>query len=941
MCDDDSWRFGDVAAKRLDKTVGVYGCELVPATTTKSVTGTTRGEELFHRPELYRPWREPGQHKVAAAMIGKEQEIEFLTRRNNELRTESMALQRELQRTLVRAKTAEQGENEVHDKEMRHARDSMTDMKTQMETTKTSSEHQLRIVRSEHEAELKQLQAKVKLAQDSAQDAAQLYSRQLTEVKAAAAREVSLVQQLCTARTAELQNELDATKDGLRRLQDRTAELLAASQDEARRTEERCVRQLTEQEKRLEKMRTELHSQIQTLEADRDGLRAELHDSKEQAKASAFDLLETEARFKDWNVRLLSDLDQLYEYYYAVVRDVRGGDEGIAMISKPQEHGDKAGAASLKGVMERVADRLQMLTVLKQQHSLASQGLQKKIRSLEASSASTVDLFRRTSDEKDVQLSRLYAEVTEAKSRQARLEKAFEEVKVLAAKADARLLDAAHRLQFHADDLQVSLSHMGPHPVAPTGTVTFVATHVEGAAVLWEADAAVMQAAMSTCHDVLRAKIRQFGGYEFQSEASTMLIAFQDPLAAARFALEGQEWLLRARWPIDLMNHHAAREETAGGHVVSRGLRVAMTIHQGEAQTEESSVPLGPGIGRTQYYGKTLTQLMLLASFCSGGQIILSAAVWLGIRDKLKDLGDPAAAELGQHRIAVANRGVGSRSDSFTSAEMVTLHQLVPRSLQGRTFAREGTFDSSVSAGGIGLSTHFAAAARASVATEVAGLRSRGQELSRAVATLAEEAESVCTSVTSLACKVRDAQVNGRIYSQADIVAHIAAIDRIVARTDVIRRDSERVGQSQRETIAAIRVLEEQVALQAKVSMSEDEYKKKLDLVNDRANERLHEQRLQSEHHIQQLRSSLQRAEAAAAELRKQSAPAMKDDTKASPQRAASLANVSAMLPGATNSAKGAAPRPKSASASRPHKAIAEAHKRTASKEPAKKTGAH
>jgi hypothetical protein len=210
------------------------------------------------------------------------------------------------------------------------------------------------------------------------------------------------------------------------------------------------------------------------------------------------------------------------------------------------------------------------------------------------------------------------------------------------------------------------------------------------------------------------------------------------------------------------------------------------------------------------------------------------------------------------------------------------------------------------------------------------------------VATLAEEAESVGTSVTSLACKVRDAQVNGRIYSQADIVAHIAAIDRIVARTDVVRRDSERVGQSQRETIAAIRVLEEQVALQAKVSMSEDEYKKKLDLVNDRANERLHEQRLQSEHHIQQLRSSLQRAEAAAAELRKQSAPAMKDDTKASPQRTASLANVSAMLPGATNSAKGAAPRPKSASASRPHKAIAEAaQKRTASKEPAKKTGAH
>lgn len=915
---DDDWRFADDVARRLDKSVGVYGADVVPATSTKTATGgTTRGEELFARPELYRPWRAPEQQRAAAIVVGKEQEIEHLTRKNNELRTETASLQRELQRALQRAKLAEQGANEDYERTLRQHRDQITELKGQLETQKTSSEHQLRIVRSEHEAELKKMQAKVQLAQDGANESGGLYARQLGEVKAAASREVTLVQQLSAARAAELQNELEATKDSLRRLQERTASLIADSHGETRRTEDRCLSQLAEQEQRFDKMRSELHSQVQELETERDRLRIDVHDAEEKAKAAQFDLSECEARFKDWNVRLLSDLDQLYEYYYAVVRDVKGGDEGTALVVK-SEPGDKSASGSLKGVMERVADRLQQLTVLKQQHTLASQGLQKKIRSLEASSASANDLFRRTSEEKDVQLSRLYAEAADAKSRLQRLETAVTEVKGLTDEATAHLLSAAHRLQFFSDDLQTSLTHMGPPPVAPSGTVTFAALHIDGAAVLWDADGSAMQSALTICTDVVRAKIRQFGGYEFAAEAGTMQIAFQQPEDSVRFALEAQEWLLRARWPIDLLKHHAAREEVVNGVVAFRGLRVGITLHRGESQLEETSVPIGVGTGRSVYFGKTVTQLMHLASFCSGGQIVASAPVWTGVRDVLATLGAPAVAELGQHRIAIASRGSGTRGDAFSSSETVTLHQFLPKSLSVRTFAREGTLDSSVSAGGIGLSSHFSQMARAAVAAEVATLRTRADQVRKAIETLSEEAQSVGSSVTSLSCKVRDAQVNGRIYSQADIVAHVAAIDRIVARTEVVRRDVERVSTAQADTMNAAKQLEEQVILQTKVSMNDDEYKKKLDLINDRGNERLYELKLQSDHQIQQLRSALQKSEGTIAELKKQAATSSANETA----RTNSLAGISAVS---------AAPKEKAAEAtkSRPRTASTT---RTASK---------
>jgi len=868
----DEWRFSDTTAKKISRTVGAYAAEVTPGAAVKSVTGVARGEELFHRPELYRPWRAPATQRHAEQLVGKESEIEALTKRNSELRTETAMLQRELQRTQQKLRSEELGNSEKHEREVNKLNTQIKDLKRELDQLKASSDHQLRVVRSEHEIELKDLRGKVKLAQDAANDSGAQYQKQMAEVKNAAAREVQLIQQLAHARTAELQNELDASRDSLRRIQERTNAMLAESQGEMRRSEDRCLKQLKDQEVRYEEMRTQLYSEIHSLVAQRDAYAAELSASKEKLQGVVFEANETEARFKDWNVRLLSDLDQLHQYYSAVVADVAGGPRA----GRPDvDHGAGDGASTLKGVMERVADRLQSLTTLRQQHAHASQGLLKKISTLETASLTAQELHNKAADEKEVQLTRLYSDTGEAKNRQARLEKAFAELKAQVETLQGKLLNAAHRLQFFSDDLNASLQgHKVPSNPPRGGAVTFVVTTVQGAAVLWESATTVMQSAMTICNDIIRAKLRQYGGYEFDADGASMMFAFHDPVSAFRFCLETQVWLVRARWPPELEEHHDSRTEVrakapgTADLTLFRGLRVGMAIHHGHADVEISEVPVGVGECRVQYYGKTVLQLLHLSGLATGGQVVSSAAAWAAI-DNLADIGAVAMTDMGQHRISVTQRGPSDDREVQVS-EMTGVLQVLPSELKERQFSRDDTYDSTVTQQGAIMGSHLSQFRRAVIAAEVAALRKHYGSLAKATDTIGREMASVAASVNAVSCKLRDAQVHGRVYSQADIVAHIAALDRIVARSEMIKRDVDRAITGQKDHAAQVKALEEQLMAHTKVTMTEDEFKKKLELVHERCNEKLFEGRLQNEHQLQQLRNALTRAEANVADLRKQ-----------------------------------------------------------------------
>ncbi len=156
---------------------------------------------------------------------------------------------------------------------------------------------------------------------------------------------------------------------------------------------------------------------------------------------------------------------------------------------------------------------------------------------------------------------------------------------------------------------------------APTGTVTFLFTDVEGSTRLWERHTAAMEDALARHDEILRDTIVEHGGYVFSMAGDAYSAAFsraRDAVAAARLA---QERLGAAEWP--------------GGVEI----RVRMGLHTGEALERDGD-----------YFGPTLSRAARLMAAGWGGQVLLSdvaarlvsdvGTVDLGVY-RLKDLGEP------------------------------------------------------------------------------------------------------------------------------------------------------------------------------------------------------------------------------------------------------------------------------------------------------------
>jgi hypothetical protein len=399
-----------------------------------------------------------------------------------------------------------------------------------------------------------------------------------------------------------------------------------------------------------------------------------------------------------------------------------------------------------------------------------------------------------------------------------------------------------------------------------------VSAVIQGAAVLWDTAPTLMQAAMAIANRILRAKLREFGGYEFDTDGAGMLAAFHNATAACQFCLEAQVWLLQAKWPQELRDHANSADESPvgeiGGALMFHGLRVGMAVHHGTVDARTTNVPDGPDHHRVQYHGPTVLQLLHLASFATGGQITISMPVWVQVKDDLVALGKPAVSDLGQHRLAFHRSGANDRLSTATS-EMVGLFQVLPASLARRSFVAGISTDAMAHQGmSGGIPSQLSQFRRTVVGNESAALRHSSSALAKAVSVLDEEAVMVAESVKSVSCKLRDAQVHGRMYSQADIIAHIASLDRVVTRTDVIQRDVDRVIKSQKQQAAGMRSLEEQIAQHARVALTEDEFKRKIDLVHDRCSEKAFESKLASDHQVQQLRNALSKSEGLVGTLR-------------------------------------------------------------------------
>ena len=134
----------------------------------------------------------------------------------------------------------------------------------------------------------------------------------------------------------------------------------------------------------------------------------------------------------------------------------------------------------------------------------------------------------------------------------------------------------------------------------PSGTVTLLFTDVEGFTEMVDrlGDAEVYLL-MRRHHAIVAEALSRHGGLELERQGDGLLLAFEDPAAALRCAIEIQRELAvhSARWP-------------------DRPLRVRMGLHLGQ-----------PLRDRDVYFGRVLIVGSRIMSLARGGEILISSAV--------------------------------------------------------------------------------------------------------------------------------------------------------------------------------------------------------------------------------------------------------------------------------------------------------------------------
>jgi predicted ATPase/class 3 adenylate cyclase len=158
---------------------------------------------------------------------------------------------------------------------------------------------------------------------------------------------------------------------------------------------------------------------------------------------------------------------------------------------------------------------------------------------------------------------------------------------------------------------------------APSGTVTFLFTDIEGSTKLWQLDEAAMGLAVSRHDELLRATILECGGAVFSAMGDGFAAAFTSAHAALRAAELAQERLTQEEWS------------------TAEPVRVRMGLHTGEAEERHGD-----------YFGTAVNRAARLMAVGHGGQILCSSAT-----AELLD-GDVVLVDLGEHRLRDLDRSL-------------------------------------------------------------------------------------------------------------------------------------------------------------------------------------------------------------------------------------------------------------------------------------------
>jgi predicted ATPase/class 3 adenylate cyclase len=156
---------------------------------------------------------------------------------------------------------------------------------------------------------------------------------------------------------------------------------------------------------------------------------------------------------------------------------------------------------------------------------------------------------------------------------------------------------------------------------APSGTVTFLFTDIEGSTRVWQLDEAAMREAVRRHDALLQATILECGGVVFSTMGDGFAAAFTSAGAALRAAELAQERLTKEEW------------------TSAEPVRVRIGLHSGEAEERDGD-----------YFGTAVNRAARLMAIGHGGQVLCSSTTAELVE------GSVTLVDLGEHRLRDLDR---------------------------------------------------------------------------------------------------------------------------------------------------------------------------------------------------------------------------------------------------------------------------------------------
>src|SRR5512146_3150780 len=142
---------------------------------------------------------------------------------------------------------------------------------------------------------------------------------------------------------------------------------------------------------------------------------------------------------------------------------------------------------------------------------------------------------------------------------------------------------------------------------APTGTVTFLYTDIEGSTRLAREYPEALPRLLARHHDILTGAVQANGGHVMRTVGDAFCVAFHTAGNALHAAVQAQQDLYTEAWE-------------------AASVKVRMGIHTGRADVRADG----------EYEGYlTLSHVQRLMSAAHGGQVLISAATEQLVRDEL------------------------------------------------------------------------------------------------------------------------------------------------------------------------------------------------------------------------------------------------------------------------------------------------------------------